>query len=90
MKMLRYSRVIEQKSIAKLLALSLFLAGQATGKYSGGTGEPNDPYRIATAADLNDIGNHEQDWNKHFVLINDVNLTRQAIQIQLMGLQMSV
>jgi len=43
-------------------------------RYSGGTGEPNDPYRIASAEDLNDIGNYEEDWDKHFVLVNDVNL----------------
>jgi hypothetical protein len=45
-------------------------------KYSGGTGEPNDPYRIASAEDLNDIGNHVEDWDKHFILINDVNLAQ--------------
>jgi hypothetical protein len=51
------------------------LVGAATGgTYSGGTGEPNDPYRIATAEDLNDIGNYEEDWDKHFILVNDVNL----------------
>jgi hypothetical protein len=43
-------------------------------KYSGGTGEPNDPYRIATPNDLNDIGNHVEDFNKCFVLMNDINL----------------
>jgi len=43
-------------------------------KYSGGTGEPNDPYRIATPQDLNDIGNHQDDCNKYFVLVNDFNL----------------
>jgi hypothetical protein len=31
----------------------------AQAKYSGGTGTPDDPYQIATAEDLNDIGNHE-------------------------------
>ncbi|MHC4060885.1 MAG: GLUG motif-containing protein [Planctomycetota bacterium] len=46
----------------------------STAKYSGGTGEPNDPYRIATANDLNDIGNHVEDYNKHFVMVNDINL----------------
>jgi len=42
--------------------------------YSGGTGEPNDPYRIITPEDLNDIANQEEDWDKHFILVNDVNL----------------
>jgi hypothetical protein len=46
----------------------------AGGTYSGGTGEPNNPYRIATANDLNDIGNHSEDRWSHFVMVNDVNL----------------
>jgi hypothetical protein len=46
----------------------------STAKYSGGTGEPNDPYRIGTPNDLNDIGNHVEDFNKHFVMVNDINL----------------
>ncbi|MHC4266691.1 MAG: GLUG motif-containing protein, partial [Planctomycetota bacterium] len=49
-------------------------AGGAYARYSGGTGEPNDPYRIATAEDLNDIGNHIEDLSKCFVMVNDVNL----------------
>ncbi|MHC4500979.1 MAG: hypothetical protein ACYS21_17910, partial [Planctomycetota bacterium] len=43
-------------------------------KYSGGTGEPNDPYRIAEANDMNDIGNHVEDFNKCFVMVKDINL----------------
>jgi hypothetical protein len=42
--------------------------------YSGGDGSVEDPYRIATAEDLNDIGNHVEDFNKCFVLVNDINL----------------
>lgn len=58
-----------------VLAMVDLLAGTATGgTYSGGTGEPNDPYQIATPEDLNDIGNYEEDWDKHFILVNDVNL----------------
>jgi hypothetical protein len=58
-----------------VLAMVALLVGTATGgTYSGGTGEPNDPYRIATAEDLNDIGNYEEDWDKHFILVNDINL----------------
>ena len=58
-----------------VLAIIAFLASAAAkAKYSGGTGELNDPYQIATAEDLNDIGNHTEDLDKHFILINDVNL----------------
>jgi hypothetical protein len=56
-------------------ALLLLAANISQAKYSGGTGEPNDPYRIATPNDLNDIGNHIEDFNKCFVMVNDINLT---------------
>jgi hypothetical protein len=67
-------RVTKRKVCVPFAMLLLMLAGQTAGKYSGGTGEPNDPYRIVTPQDLNDIGNYEEDWHKHFVLVNDVNL----------------
>lgn len=57
-----------------ILGVVLSLAGTAWGKYSGGSGEPNNPYRIATPNDLNDIGNHPNDWDKHFVMTDDINL----------------
>ncbi len=43
-------------------------------KYSGGTGEPNDPYQIATAADLIAMGNDGNDYAKHFILTADIDL----------------
>ncbi len=71
-----------QRKLVSALAAAIFVAigigfcsvPKAFAKYSGGTGEPSNPYRIATAEDLNDIGNYEEDWDKHFILINDVNL----------------
>ncbi len=59
--------------LAAVVTLSSGIAAKA--KYSGGTGEPNNPYRIVTAEDLNDIGNHFEDFNKCFVMINDINLS---------------
>jgi len=56
------------------IAVFLCVLGSAQAKYSGGTGQPNNPYRIATANDLNDIGNHAEDFNKCFVMVNDINL----------------
>jgi hypothetical protein len=59
-----------------ILAIIVLLTGTtAKAKYSGGTGDPNDPYRIATAEDLNDIGNHTEDLSACFVLTNDINLS---------------
>ena len=57
-----------------LFLLTFFLTSSVQAKYSGGTGEPNNPYQIADANDMNDIGNHPEDWDKHFVMVNDINL----------------
>ena len=42
--------------------------------FAGGTGEPNNPYQIATAADLLAIGSDRNLLDKHFVLMNDIDL----------------
>jgi hypothetical protein len=44
--------------------------------YSGGSGTAENPYQIATAEDLNDIGNNPEDWDKHFILMNNVDLAQ--------------
>jgi hypothetical protein len=64
---------VGQSTIAWLFIVVL-TAGLAGGKYSGGTGEPNDPYRIATPNDLNDIANQPEDFNRCFILVNDINM----------------
>jgi len=46
----------------------------AYAKYSGGTGEPNDPYQIATAEDLMLLGETPEDYDKHFILTADIDL----------------
>ncbi len=43
-------------------------------EYSGGTGEPNDPYQIATAEDLITLGESPEDYDKHFILTADIDL----------------
>jgi len=63
-------------SVLVLAVIGLFIGSAANAKYSGGTGEPNDPYRITTPEDLNDIGNHQDDWDKYFILVNDVNIAQ--------------
>ncbi len=47
----------------------------ATRKYAGGTGDPNTPYLIATAEQMNAIGTHPDDWDKHFQLTADIDLS---------------
>ncbi|MHC4207934.1 MAG: GLUG motif-containing protein, partial [Planctomycetota bacterium] len=43
-------------------------------QYSGGTGEPNDPYQIVTAGDLMLLGKNPADYDKHFILTADIDL----------------
>ena len=58
-----------------LLTLTMcLLALPVHAKYSGGTGEPNDPYQIATAADLIALGETPDDYDKHFILTADIDL----------------
>jgi hypothetical protein len=47
--------------------------------YSGGSGEPNDPYRIATVSDWQQLKNTSSDWNKNFIMTADVNLQGVAL-----------
>ncbi len=41
---------------------------------AGGTGEPGDPFRIATAKQLTAIGSHPSLLDRHYVLISDIDL----------------
>ncbi len=43
-------------------------------EFAGGTGEPNDPYQIATAEQLIDLGEDPNLYDKHFILVNDIDL----------------
>jgi len=43
-------------------------------EFAGGTGEPNDPYRIATAEHLLAIGDDTSLLDKHFLLVEDIDL----------------
>jgi len=45
------------------------------GQYSSGAGTAEDPYQIATAQDLVDLGNNPNDLDKHFILSADIDLS---------------
>jgi len=47
----------------------------AQAEYGGGTGEPNDPYLIYDANQMNAIGADSNDWDKHFILMADIDLS---------------
>ncbi len=51
------------------------LEAAALMKYGGGTGEPNDPYLIHTAGQMNAIGAEPNDWDKNFKLMADIDLS---------------
>ena len=75
-KSVRNSKFVHSGLIRFFPALVLLLLVlPAYAKYGGGSGTLADPYRIATPEQLNDIGNHEEDWDKHFILVNDIDLS---------------
>lgn len=53
----------------------VFSAGALAGVYSGGDGSANNPYQIKTAADWQELMATSADWNKHFILVNDIDLS---------------
>ncbi len=54
------------------------VSGNAFGAYSGGTGEPNNPYQIVTKADLLALAADTNDYSKCFILTADVNMEGQV------------
>ena len=60
--------------IIPLLIAFCLVSMPAQAQYSGGTGEPNDPYQIATAEDLIALGESPGDYDKHFILTADIDL----------------
>ena len=60
--------------VIPLLIIIFFFSFPAYAKYGGGTGEPNDPYLIDTAEQMNEIGLHQEDWDRHFKLMADIDL----------------
>jgi len=76
-----------------LLLLSLavcLLAIPAQAKYGGGSGTKEDPYQIGTAGQLNAIGTDPNDWDKHFVLMADVDLkTLRGASFNMIGVHSS-
>jgi len=64
------------RTYRKVLVISglIFCLFSSVFAYSGGTGEPNNPYQIATVSDWNDLMHSSADWNKNFIMTADVNL----------------
>jgi hypothetical protein len=57
------------------LFLALYFCGMPVqAQYGGGSGTAEDPYLIYTAEQLNEIGLHEDDWDKHFKLMAGIDI----------------
>jgi len=63
--------------IPTLIACLCITSAQA--QYGGGSGEPDDPYRIETAEQMNAIGAHPDHWSRHFRLVADIDLGDEAL-----------
>ncbi|MBN1125778.1 MAG: hypothetical protein JXA82_12280 [Sedimentisphaerales bacterium] len=63
--------------VIHILAISIASTPLVAGTYSGGAGTEEDPYQISTAQDLIDLGQTKRDYNKHFILITDIDLSGQ-------------
>ncbi len=59
---------------AALLVVACLVGSPAWAGFSGGTGEPNDPYLIATVEHLLAVGSDPGLQNKHYQLVNDIDL----------------
>jgi len=54
-------------------AFFTFAAIAWAGSYSGGTGTAEDPYKISTVADWQELIAASGDWDKSFILLNDID-----------------
>ena len=58
-----------------ILTICLVSAGVShSGTYSGGTGDPNDPFLIGVPEDIMEMSYSSEDWDNHFLMIADVNM----------------
>ncbi|MHC4395813.1 MAG: GLUG motif-containing protein [Planctomycetota bacterium] len=47
----------------------------ATGTYDDGDGSAGDPFQINTPAQMDEIGQHPEDWDKCFILTADIDMS---------------
>jgi len=61
--------------VAPIVSFLLILTAAGYAKYGGGTGTEQDPYLIYSAQQLNEIGPNTADYDKHFKLMADIDLS---------------
>ena len=74
MKTTQSFRIAQIISLYSFLCVGVFTSLASAVEFAGGTGEPNDPYQIATAEQLIGISSDPNLFDKHFVLTADIDL----------------
>ena len=70
-------KLLPRRLLVILVFLVIFFYSlSALGKYGGGSGTPEDPYQIWDANHMQAIGADANDWDKHFVLMADIDLAQ--------------
>ncbi len=71
--------VIQKRKIRREIVMSLillhFFSLSVQAQYGGGSGTDEDPYLIYTTQQMNAIGINPHDWDKHFKLMADIDLS---------------
>ena len=60
--------------LAILIILVCFCTLPVNAQYGGGSGTPEDPYQISSAADWQMLTSTSSDWDKHFIFTADLDL----------------
>jgi hypothetical protein len=60
---------------AVVLSVLTFSFSAYSGTYSGGSGTSEDPYKISDVNDMNEIGANPDDWDDHFILTADIDMS---------------
>ena len=74
-----YSTIINYRlSLLAIASMLVIVQSAFCGTYGGGSGSAEDPFVIATSEHLLEIGANEDDWEMHFVMTSDIDLTGQV------------
>jgi hypothetical protein len=78
-----------QRAVAVFLVFLSILSNSGLAKYSGGTGEPNDPYQIDSADDLLTLAADTNDYGKCFILTADIDMEGQVFTTAIIAADIS-
>ena len=62
-------------ALGVMLCFLCLCPGSVRAQYAGGSGAADDPYLITTAEQMNSIGLDPNNWDKHFKLMADIDLS---------------